>query len=169
MKQKYSILKNDENDELIIKEFAELDKEMLSFLCQENFYDYDVKSAIERGGKSELVALLRTQNMYPPILYADKIAEAVIEMYRQSDGEKNDDNASKKNQTIDLIFNDLDFLTKEPEPEDIIEEIEDDPDDIDELLDDDLEDNFDDKNAINNINSPIKIADDESLDIEDDI
>ena len=49
MKQKYLILKNDEKTKLIIKEFAELDKEMFSFLCEETFDDESVTSAIAKG------------------------------------------------------------------------------------------------------------------------
>jgi len=67
-------------------------------------------------------------------------------------------------------------LTQEPrEPEIPEEEIEDEPiaaagDDLDDLLEDDIDDiddDFDDKSSIDPINSPLKIADDESLDIED--
>ena len=48
MKQKYLISKEDDQKKLIIKEFAELDKEMLSLLCQEE-YDYKmIKSAISK-------------------------------------------------------------------------------------------------------------------------
>ena len=49
MKQKYAILKNDEKTGIIIREFAELDKEIFSFLCEEKFEDETVKSAIEKG------------------------------------------------------------------------------------------------------------------------
>ena len=34
MKQKYSIYKDTSNQKLIIKEYAELDKEILSLLCE---------------------------------------------------------------------------------------------------------------------------------------
>jgi hypothetical protein len=59
MKQKYLILKNDEKTKLIIREFAELDKEIFTFLCEETFDDESVTSAIAIG-KDALIATLRT-------------------------------------------------------------------------------------------------------------
>jgi hypothetical protein len=34
MKQKYAIVRDDKNKQLIVREFAELDKEILSLLCE---------------------------------------------------------------------------------------------------------------------------------------
>ena len=64
MKQKYTIMKNDEKTGIIIREFAELDKEIFSFLCEETFDDKTVKSAIEKG-QDTLIQTLRTQNLFP--------------------------------------------------------------------------------------------------------
>ena len=69
MKQKYVILKNDEKNELIIQEYAELDKEMLSLLCEESYNGPFIESAIS-AGKDALIVALRTQNLYPPGLFA---------------------------------------------------------------------------------------------------
>lgn len=99
--------------------------------------------------------------MYPPALYSNKIADLVIAMYNGFD------DRSADNLPTELFFDDLDFLTKEHDEPDIAEEIEEEPDDIDELLEDEIEDDFDDKDPINNINA-IKIADDESLDVDED-
>ena len=49
MKHKYLIEKNEEKNELIIKEFAELDKEILSYLCQETYAQEKIRSAIAKG------------------------------------------------------------------------------------------------------------------------
>ena len=69
MKQKYLILNDKENKQIKIQEFAELNKEALSLLCEET-YDYQtIKSAIS-AGKDTLIAALRTNNMYPPGIYA---------------------------------------------------------------------------------------------------
>jgi len=58
MKQKYMILKDDENRKVIIREIDEIQK-----------------------GKEELISALRTHNFYPPGLQAGKIAEAVMTIY----------------------------------------------------------------------------------------
>ncbi len=160
MKQKYTILKSNEKKEFIIREFAELDKEVLSLLCEETYNTDIISSAIPKG-KEALIDALRTQNMYPPFMYIEKIAESVMEVY-----------GSENSEPIDISFNDMEFLTKEDKvPETAVDDIEEEPDNLDDLLEDDLEDEFDDKNAINPINthSSIKIADDESLDIEDEV
>ena len=134
MKLKYLILNNDDQKELIITEFAELkDKEASLLLVKEK---YDVKAidfAINKGTKA-LISVLRTENLYPPSLYADKIAESVITMSRE------------KKQSIELFFDDIDLLTKnkkekEPEP---FREIEKGSSEIDELLEDDVEEKLDD-------------------------
>ena len=54
MKQKYLILKGEDRKSIIIKEFAELDKDMLSLLCEET---YDIKGIEEAvsGGKDAVV------------------------------------------------------------------------------------------------------------------
>ncbi|OQX23315.1 MAG: hypothetical protein BWK80_26625 [Desulfobacteraceae bacterium IS3] len=162
MKQKYMILKNNEKNELIIREFAELDKEVLSFLCEER-YNGEVITAAMAQGRNAMFTALRTQNMYPPGLYMDKIIEVVKAMY---DPEKSD----TENPGADIFFNDMDYLTKDSREPEILEEIiDEEPEDIDELLDDDIEDDFDDKEAIDPFNSPLKIADDDVLDVEDDV
>lgn len=159
MKQKFTILKNDAEDVLIVKEFAELDKEILSFLCEERFSGEAVRSAMKKN-KGTLITALKSPNMYPPTLYTDKIADAVISLYSP-------DNSAGDNQTADIFIDDLNFLTKIQQLQEVSDEIEDEPDDLDDLLEDDIEDDFDDKDPINNINSPLKIADDEILDIDD--
>ncbi len=150
MKQKYLILNNDDQKELIIREFAELDDKEVLLLLAEGKYDVKVvKSAIKKGKKA-LISVLRTENLYLPGLYADKIAESVISMSRE------------KKQSIELLFDDIDLLTKnkkEPEP---FRDIEKESSEIDELL----EDNFEEKLDDNLIKKDSLIADDDkSIDI----
>ena len=92
--------------------------------------------------------------MYPPGVYAEKIAQAVIDIF-----------GSEDSQPIELFFNDVDLLIKEQEPSGDIDEIEsiDDNDDIDELIGDDLEEKLGDKNAIKK--GSIKVAEDEDSDV----
>ncbi|MCK7511232.1 MAG: hypothetical protein MZV70_49000 [Desulfobacterales bacterium] len=49
MKQKYEILRDDDNKRLIIREFAELDKDTMSLLCEESYDKKAIKSAIGHG------------------------------------------------------------------------------------------------------------------------
>ena len=161
MKQKYDIIKDNEKNELILKESAELDKDILSVLCEQIYDSASVEAAIKES-RDSLVSLLRTKNMYPPSIYIEKIAEAVIEIY-----------GNGGLSSTEIYFNDSEFLSyHEPEIIDDIAVIDDEPDDLDDLLDDadNLDDTLDDDDISNiGANSSIKIADDESLDIEDDI
>ena len=79
MKQKFALIKDDTKKALIIKEYAELDKEILSLLCEETYADQKIESAIALG-KAALIAAIRTHNMYPPGIYAEKMADAIIEL-----------------------------------------------------------------------------------------
>jgi len=153
MKQKYEIIKDNEKNTLILREYAELDKDTLSPLCEES-YDITAIAAAASGGKSQLIAALRTKNMYPPGLYAEKIADTVTELL--GDGEK---------QAAELLFDDIELLNREREREireaEIKDEVE--VEEIDELLADDFEDDEDDFEGggdIKDINS-LKVADDE--------
>jgi len=157
MKQKYSILKNDEKTAIIIREFAELDKEMFSLLCEETFEDETVKSAIAKD-KATLIKTLRTQNLFPLGIYAEKIAEAVTKMYESGD-----------DQPVELLFNDIDLLTKKEKKPLLLDDIEEEAVGIDDLLDEDvLEEDFDEKADIKNLPYSLKISDDDSDGIDDD-
>ena len=156
MKQKYLILKNDEKTKLIIREFAELDKEMFTFLCEETFDDASVRSAIAIG-EDALIAKLRTKNLFPIGIYAKELAAAVIKMYE-----------SGNDQSVELLFDDHDLMKKEPEEPLVDDDMEDEVVEIDELLDEDppLSD-YDDKKEIENITYSLKI-DKESPSSKDD-
>ena len=157
MKQKYTILKNDEKTAIIIREFAELDKEMFSLLCEETFEDETVKSAIAKD-KATLIKTLRTHNLFPLGIYAEKIAEAVTKMYESGD-----------DQPVELIFNDIDLLIKKEQKPLALDDIEEEAIGIDDLLDEDVpEEDFDEKSDIKNIPYSLKISDDDSGGIDDD-
>ncbi len=98
MKQKYLILNNDDQKELIIREFAELDdKEALLLLAEEKYDVKAIDSAIKKGKKA-LISVLKTEKLYPPSLYADKIAESVISMFRE------------KKQSIEVLLDDKNLI-----------------------------------------------------------
>jgi len=156
MKQKYLIVNDKENKRIKIQEFAELNKETLSLLCEEA-YDYKtIKSAISSGTES-LISALRTNNLYPPGIYAAKIASAVAELYN-----------SKDQETLELFFDDINLLAKHRKIAEIAKQLETDSPDLDEILDDGYSEEFEDKNDLDNIVAPIKVAGDDFDDTDDD-
>ena len=158
MKQKYLILKTEEKTGLVIREYAELDKEIFSLLCEETFDDEVVNSAIEKG-KHELIATLRTQNLFPIGIYAKEIAAAVTKMYESGD-----------DQPVELFFDDTDLLVKDKRRTPVLDHLEEDDAEIDGLLDDEdiPEPGFDDEDDdIKKLSSPLKISDDDPIDIDD--
>ena len=157
MKQKYLILKDNDKKELIIREFAELDKEVLSPLCEE-IYDAKVIQSAIKEGKETLIQVLRTKNMYPPGIYANQIADAVLSIF-----------AAKEPESLELFFDDIELINQDEQATVMLADLESESEEIDELLEDDYDENYDDKGALKQINSPLKIADDEDVDTDNDI
>ncbi|MBC8392006.1 MAG: hypothetical protein H8E17_05510 [Deltaproteobacteria bacterium] len=156
MKQKYVISRDTEKKELVIKEYAELDKDILTLVCEETYSDKSIESAI-RKSREALLFVIRTEKLYPPVIYADAIANSVIRIYD-----------SKNNQSEELFFDDLDFISKDREKRGIERDLEDKTADVDDLLEDRFDDDYEEKNAINNLNSTLKVAEDEISDVDDD-
>ena len=154
MKQKFLILKDEDKNELIIREFAELDKENFSLLCEETYDNKTIESAIEKG-KRLLISTLSTKNMYPPGLYADKIAESVMAIY-----------SSESDQSVELFFDDIDLVREVKEEPEIKNIVGEEPEEIYELIEeeDSIDEDLVEKKTMGKINSSIKIADDESFD-----
>lgn len=144
-----------DNNSLILKEFAELDKDILSFLCQQAYNMGTIEGAVS-GGKPALIAALRTDNMYPPTVYASEIAERVMTMLSSGDRTPQE-----------ILFDAGTFLGKASEealPED---DVEDEEEGIEDLLKGDVNEKYEGK-SISNLTSSIKIADNESLAADDD-
>jgi len=156
MRQKYLIINDRENKQFKIQEFAELNKETLSLLCEET-YDYKtIKSAVTTG-KDALISTLRTNNLYPPGIYAEQIASAVVQLQK-----------SKDEESVELFFDDINLLTKKrPSPE-ITEPFVDDPADLDGMLEDDFDDDLSEKDGLKKIDTSLKIEDDDFVDINED-
>ncbi len=157
MKQKFLVQKSASDAQIIIRENAELDKELMSLLCEERF-DVAALEAALQGGRESLIAALRTRNLYPPKAYAEKIADAVQELLNNADED-----------AIELFFDDLDLLDKERQAAAQALEVEEDADDIDELIDDDFEGEFEEGQDISKIKSSIKIADEDAVDGDEEI
>jgi hypothetical protein len=157
MKQKYTIIKDDKNKQLIIREFAELDKEILSLLCEETYEQKVILAAI-KSGKDDLISALRTNNLYPPGIYANKIADSVKELY-----------ATKGKESEELFFDDLELLARanQPEPRKAKEPVENQDEELDDLLEDDFESDYEDEDPPKKMDSSLKIADDEFGDSDD--
>jgi hypothetical protein len=157
MKQKYEILKNKDGSQFIIRELAELDKDIMSLLCEES-YDATVVEAAIDAGKERLISALRTKNLYPPRSYAEKIADAVMNFY-----------ASQSLEPMIVLFDDTSNLSKEILVAELMEDLgEEEAEVLDDLLEDDFEDNSDETDEIK-IDPSIKIADDDVGDVEDDL
>ncbi len=155
MKQKF-LIKNDlQNAKFVISEYGELDKDIFSLLCEETF-DHDAISRAAAQGMPELIATLRTKNMYPPGIYAEKIAESVMELLESRDEE-----------SIEVFFNDIETLAAE-EPEEVEETIiEDDAEGLDGMLAGDSADDIKEDLKIKTARSGLKIADEEAADPPD--
>ena len=149
MKQKYLIIKDKEKKQIKIQEFAELNKEMLSLLCEEA-YDYKIIKSALSAGPETLISALRTNNLYPPGIYAEKIASAVAELYK-----------SKDRDSMELFFDDINLLAKNLKIAEEAEQVEDESADVDEMLEDSFEDTFEDKDDLKKIDSPLKAAGDD--------
>lgn len=155
MKQKYLIINDRENKQIKIQEYAELKKEMPSLLCEES-YDYKtIKSAISAGPVT-LISALRTNNFYPPGIYAEKIASAVAELYK-----------SKDQESLELFFDDINLLAKNRGTAEVTEQREDDSADPNGMLDDSYDDTFEDKDDFKKIDCAIKAVDDDFSDADD--
>jgi hypothetical protein len=157
MKQKYTIHKDTDNQRLIIKEYAELDKEILSLLCEESYDDAWITSAIQNG-TAALVKVLRTRNMYPPSAIVSKIASAVVSLYDAGD-----------EQSIEIMLDDKELFEKEAITEESEAAIDAADEGIDDLLEDEIDDVYEDKKLIKDLKSSLKVADDESVDTESDV
>lgn len=155
MKQKYLIINDRDHKQIKIQEFAELNKEMLSLLCEES-YDYKIIKSAIKAGTGTLISALRTNNLYPPGIYAEKIASAVTDLYK-----------SKDQESLELFFDDANLLAKNRGSAAVTEQLEEDASDLDEMLDDGFEDTLDDKDDLKKIDSPIKVAGDDFSDTDD--
>jgi hypothetical protein len=156
MKQKYAIIRDDDQKTLVVREYAELDKEMMSLLCEET-YSQDKISAAIKAGPLAVITAIRTNNMYPPTLFAQAIAQAITGLLTEGG-----------NQSAELFFDDKDLFNQEIilPPEAAEEEVEEEVD-VDELLDDAMEDDFEDDKVLKELKSSIQVADDETPDIDD--
>ena len=161
MKQKYTILKGEDNKSIRIQEFAELDKDVLSLLCEETYDIKNIKSAVSEG-RDAVVSTIRTMNMYPAGVYAEKIADSVIMLCN-----------SKDQDSVEVDFDDFDLIsTKQKRIEEPVVVAAEESAEIDELIDDEdnYDEDFDEKSTpIIKNDASIKVDEDDSVDLDDDV
>ena len=157
MKQKFSILKGETGSQMMIQEYAELDKEILSLLCEETYEEGAVQAALGQNAEA-LIAVLRTRNLYPTRFAAEKISEGVVRYF-------------KSGGPVDVLIDDAECLAKKEKACAVIEDMGEGSTEIDDLLTDDdaIEEAYDEDIDIDKLSPSIKIADDDVVEIDDDI
>jgi len=96
MRQRFLIAKEGIANDLVIKEYAVLGKdprqkqgavaleENYTFLYQENYKGETIEGSISKG-INDLIATLRTDQLFPIGIFAETIAASVIDLYRSSE------------------------------------------------------------------------------------
>ena len=131
--------------------------DVYTLLCEEIYDAENIKSAMSEGKKA-LIAAIRSINFYPPALYAEKIAETIEKLY-----------SSKKDQSVELFFNDLAFMSKDHKKPEKVNDTQDASVEIDKLLEektDEIDELLGNNNTQIDITHPIRVENNESLDIE---
>ena len=128
----------------------------MSLLCEET-YDQDAIATAVKNGRQAVIDAIRTNNMYPPTIFAEPIAKAIEGLLEEGG-----------NSSAELFFDDKEFFIKETEV--VADEPEEDVDDevaVDELLEDDIDDDFGDDEVLTDLKSSLQVADDDTSDVED--
>lgn len=162
MKQKYSILLGENENEILIRESGELDKGVFSTIFEQKYSKEAIQAACEKED-TFLISSIRTQGFYPVNACAELIAKGIKNFL-----------GSGCNETIEISFNDISIL-KDTFAEDILDEEDANPVELDTLLEDEsnIEDDTilgdDDIDTISPSTPSIKIADDDGIQADDDI
>ena len=162
MKQKYAITKDADTDQIRIQEFAELDKDSFSLVCEET-YDRQKVQAAAAEGKEPLIEMLRTPNLYPVSEYVDKIADSVNALFEQND-----------QNFLEVEFDDIEALKREKQAAE--SESEEESVALDDLLEDELEEDpkgetdtdESEESGDKSENETPSLSDEDSLDVFDD-
>ncbi len=156
MKQKYQIVKKADKNKMIIQEYAELDKEANSLLCEET-YDMKRVAAAGKTGRQALMDILRTRNFYPNGIYTEKIAETVMQLLSSTDKEM-----------AEITFDDMELISQDRRKEwGLVEEgVEEETPELDELLEEEIEEDYD-KEVLNGYQPSVQVADEDSLETDE--
>jgi len=110
MKQKYLILNGKNENELVIRESAELDKGIVSELFEVTYDRGALKAACEND-RAAILAAIRTPIFYPTALCADRLAEAIADFF-----------AAGGSDTVEVLFDDHEALGARSKAKEIEEE-----------------------------------------------
>jgi hypothetical protein len=156
MKQKYAIIRDDDQKTLVVREYAELDKEMMSLLCEE-VYPQDIMLAAVKEGHQSVIDAIRTNNMYPPTIFAEPIAKAIEGLFSE-----------EGKASAELFFDDKELFIQEVEEEaaEIDEEVEQDVEVDDLLEDDDIDDGLGDEKVVAGIKSKASVSEDDTSEVD---
>ena len=156
MKQKYRIVREPQTNKLAIMEYAELGIDSMSLVCEQSYADDAIQKALANG-RQNLMAVLRSHNIFPPAAYMAEIVRAIGSLY-----------GTEESTAADLVFDDLDFISKEHPKSAPAEEIEKDSQRLDKLLEDDFDEGYNEKGNRDLLPASLKIADDDDIRTEDD-
>lgn len=128
MRQKYVLTKSGGKETLTISEYTELEKEIFSLICEESHSGATIRAAISAGMEA-LIQTFRTHNMYPRVVYAQKMAESIVHLYE-----------SDQDDRIELMFDDKEAFSHSA-GDDIIarDALRIKPDVVDDLIDDEID------------------------------
>jgi hypothetical protein len=113
MRQKYVVSIDESDKTLLIKEYADIDKNQkyattemakkrtYSLLCEETYEKDLILNSIAKG-INHLISTIRTRNLFPTRPFATKIAESVVTLYE-----------SNQVDSIELSFDDIDLVFTE--------------------------------------------------------
>ena len=100
MRLKYTMEKKSKANELILREYTEIDEERYVLLNETIYNSEKIVSAVSKSERELLIAL-RTENMFPPDMFANRLFEMVTTLLN-----------SKKRQCIEIVVDDLDYIDK---------------------------------------------------------
>ncbi|MCP3956122.1 MAG: hypothetical protein GY697_28500 [Desulfobacterales bacterium] len=148
MKQRFSISRNTDGEEIVIKEYAELDKGLYSLLCEESYAVVAVEAALAKGAE-HVITLLRTDSFFPTSFFTEKLIAVLDDYLRQGIREA----VKIDTDDTECIQSKSRFAPGE------------DSDGIDDLLDVDAQAVIEDEESVAKLDAPIKIAEDETAEI----
>jgi hypothetical protein len=156
MKQKYQILKNADKNQMVIQEYAELDKDAYSLLCEE-IYDMKQVQAAAKTGRQALMDVLRTRNLYPIGAYTEKIADTVVELM-----------SAKEKDAAEIAFDDMELISQDRRKEWGLGEegVEEESSELDDLLEEEIEDDYE-KEVFDSYQPTVQVADEDSLESDE--
>jgi hypothetical protein len=112
MRQRYHLSKEGAANDLVIREYAVIGKEKKRtpdsrpyeddyvFIYQENYNGDAIETSISKG-QADLIATLRTENLFPTGEVAIIIADSVIELY-----------LSPEDRSVELSFDDFELFAQ---------------------------------------------------------